>query len=181
MTDEAAAAVATQGEAPPAFIGNTIQVSVVTDDLYRGIDQLVPLGIGPFAVFRVTPENCTEMRYDGKPAEYSMTLAFTTTNNMMWEVVQPHFGPNIYQDFLDAGHFGLHHVGADIGDIPYEERIAGLVERGYTEIQGGVAFNGDVPFAYFHNGSAEAPIVEIFQFPDGFDPQPDEIYPAPAA
>jgi hypothetical protein len=170
-----------QADEVPAFIGNTIQVSVVTDDLYRGMDQQLALGIGPFAVFHVTPDNCRDQRYMGEPAEFSMTLAFTTANNMMWEVVQPGSGPSIYQDFLDAGQRGLHHVGIDVHDIPYAERIQGLLDRGYKEVQAGTAFDGDVPFAYFHNGDPDAPIVEIFQFPEGFAPTPDEIYPAPAA
>ena len=169
-----------QDESTP-FIGNVVQVAVVTDDVYKGIDQMTALGIGPFAIFRVTPENTTELRYKGKPAEFSMALAFTTANNMMWEVIQPLSGRTIYQDFLDEGHKGFHHVAADLSNIPYEERIAGLVERGYEEIMGGVAFNGDVPFAYYHNGAPDAPIVEIFQFPEGFDPTPDEVYPQPAA
>lgn len=168
-------------EPTPPFIGNTVQVSVVTDDLYRGLDQLVELGMGPFALFRVTPDNCTELRYKGEPTDFSMTMAFTTAANMMWEVIEPGDGPNIFRDFLDERGAGIHHVAADVGDIPWEERVAGLEERGYEEIQGGIAFHGDVPFSYYHNGVAEAPVVEIFQFPDGFDPEPDEIYPNPEA
>jgi methylmalonyl-CoA/ethylmalonyl-CoA epimerase len=170
-----------QAVEPVAFVGNTIQVAIVTDDLYRGIDHLTALGIGPFAVFEVTPENTTALRYEGEPAEYTMKLAFTTANNMMWEVIQPGTGPTIYRDFLDAGHKGLHHVAADLNDIAFEDRVAGLLERGYRELMGGVAFNGAVPFGYFHNGADDAPIVEIFQFPPDFAPEPDEVYPAPAA
>lgn len=163
------------------FIGNTVQVAIVSDDLHKGIDQLAKLGIGPFAVFKVTPANCTEQRYEGKPAQFGMTLAFTTAANMMWEVIQPEAGPTIYQDFLDAGHRGINHVAVDCGDLTYEQRVAGLKARGYRELQGGVAFNGDVPFGYWHNGDPDAPIIEIFDFPEGFEPTPDEVYPAPAA
>lgn len=161
------------------FIGETVQVAVVTDDLYRGIDNLVQLGIGPFAVFKVSPENCTELSYQGEPAEYEMTLAFTTANNMMWEVIQPGAGKTIYSDFLDAGGYGLHHVAANVEGSTYAERAAGMRARGYREIQGGIAFNGAVPFSYWDNGNPDSPIVEIFEFPENFEPEPDEIYPAP--
>lgn len=169
-----------EAESTP-FIGDTVQVAIVTDDLYRGIDNLVKLGIGPFAVFKVSPENCTELRYGGEPAEYGMTLAFTTANNMMWEVIQPGFGKTIYSDFLDAGRTGLHHVAASPAGESYADQAAGLKARGYRELQGGVAFNGAVPFSYWANDNPESPIVEIFEFPENFEPEPDEIYPAPEA
>jgi hypothetical protein len=166
-----------QPDSNEPIIGNTVQVAIITDDLYRGLDQLVALGIGPFSIFKVTPDNCTEMRYKGEPAEFSMSVAFTTAHNMMWEVIQPHSGRTIYQDFLDEGHIGLHHVAVDMSNLPFEERTKRLTEQGYTELQGGIGFNGQAPFGYFHNGAPDAPIVEIFQFPEGFDPEPDEIYP----
>ncbi|CAB4856613.1 unannotated protein [freshwater metagenome] len=159
------------------LIGDTIQVSVITEDLHRGLDHLVTLGIGPFMAFEVNPQNALELTFEGEPAEFSMILAFATHQNMMWEVVQPLSGRTIYSDFLEAGHQGLHHVGISCNGIPYEERAAELVRRGYRYMMGGRAFNGDVPFGYFQPQDPTAPIVEIFDFPEGFAPTPDFWYP----
>lgn len=161
-----------------SFIGNTIQVAIVSENLYQAIDQLTPLGVGPFAIYHLGPHNTTEQRYRGRPAQWSITVAFTTSDNMMWEVVQPGDAPNIHQDFLDAGHSGLHHIAVDAHNIPFAERAAGLAERGYQEMMGGKTFDGQVPFGYFHNGHESAPIVEVFEWPADFTPpDPEETYP----
>ena len=99
-------AVLSASELDNPLIGDTIQVSVVSPDIYRGLDNLVALGIGPFMVFRVGPDNAIDLTFEGKPAEFSMILAFATHQNMMWEVVQPLEGRTIYSDFIDAGHLG---------------------------------------------------------------------------
>jgi hypothetical protein len=165
------------------FIGETVQVAIVTDDLYKAMDNLIAIGIGPWTVFNVTPEN-SDMHYRGdKTSGFGMTLAFTTHGSMMWEVIQPTEGQSIYSDFLDAGHSGFHHVAIDGKGAPYAEQAAELKRRGYEEVQGGTAFEGQVPFGYFHNGKADSPWIEIFEFPEGFEPEPTEWYPAepPAA
>jgi len=162
---------------PAAFVGDVLQVAVVTADLYSTIDGLMAVGVGPFSVFRdVKPAQGT---YMGEPAEFSMTMAIANVGTMMWEVIVPGSGPSIYQDFLDEGGAGLHHIAIGVGGIPYADRVAGLLERGYQQIQSGVAFDGAVPFGYFHDGNKNTPIMEIFEFPEGFEPVPDEIYPAP--
>jgi methylmalonyl-CoA/ethylmalonyl-CoA epimerase len=52
--------------------------------------------------------------------------------------------------------------------------------RGFDEVQSGVAFDGNAPFGYFHNGQPDSPILEIFAYPEGFEPPaPDEWYPGP--
>jgi len=160
------------------FLGETVQVAIVTDDLHGAMDNLISVGIGPWMVFHVGPKNA-DMHYRGDRSGFSMTLAFTTHGSMMWEVIRPDDGKSIYTDFLEGGHSGLHHVAVDGGGLAYEDRAKELKSRGYEEIQGGTAFDGQVPFAYFQNGNADAPWIEIFDFPEGFEPQPDEWYPAP--
>jgi len=160
-------------------VGETIQVSVVTSDLYRGLDNLVALGLGPFQVFQIGPENCTEQTFRGEPAPWSLLLAFATAGAMMWEVIQPLEGPSVYREFLDAGHEGIHHVAVDGHGLPYEQRAAELESHGYTCVMDGRAFGGQAPFGYFHNDDPAAPVIELFQFPDDFAPVPDEWYPGP--
>jgi hypothetical protein len=163
------------------FIGETIQVSTVTGDLHRALDGLLKLGVGPFMVFRMGPDNCVDFTHRGEPAEYSMLVAFANAGGMMWEAIQPLEGTSVFSEFLEAGHEGLHHVAVSCNGVPFDERVAGLEQLGYERITGGRAFSGQVPFGYFHNGDPAAPIVEVFEFPDGFAPEPDEWYPAPPA
>ena len=162
-----------------SFIGDTVQVSVVAPDLYRGLDQLVALGVGPFMVFRVGPDNAVDLTYEGEAAAFSMFLAFATHANMMWEVIQPLEGRSVYSDFLAAGHAGLHHVAVGCNGMPYAERAAELERRGYRPVMTGRAFDGQVPFGYFAPPDPAAPVIEVFEFPEDFAPVPDEWYPAP--
>jgi methylmalonyl-CoA/ethylmalonyl-CoA epimerase len=169
--------MADAAEGPPPFVGTTVQVALVTDDFYRGLDDLIALGIGPFGVFEVTPESSTEQRYHGEPGEFSFRLAFATANDMMWEVIAPGEGKNIFTDFLEGGGIGFHHVAITTSEASFADQVSGLEERGYREIQGGRAFGGAVPYGYYHNGNPDSPIVEIFEFPEGFEPPAIEVYP----
>ena len=161
------------------FVGETIQVALVSDDLYGAIDNLVALGIGPWMIYDVGPDNATDLHYKGEPEDFSMRLAFTTLGSMTWEVIEPTGGRNIYSDFIDAGHKGLHHVAIGCNDAPYEERAEELRKRGYEEVMGGRTFGGSVRMGYWHNGRDDSPWVEIFVLPPDFAPAPDEWYPAP--
>ena len=49
------------------FIGETIQVSTVTGDLHRALDGLLKLGVGPFMVFRMGPDNCVDFTHQASP------------------------------------------------------------------------------------------------------------------
>ncbi len=176
---EQPAAVDTTGGAGPV-VGNTFQIAMLARDLHRGLDNLVALGIGPFQVVEIGPHNCTEQTFRGEPASWSCKAAFTMVGPMMWEVIQPLEGPSVYSEWLDAGHEGFHHVAVDGGGLPFDERVAALERGGYSELMGGRAYDGAVPFGYFHNGDPAAPVVEIVDIPEGFtQPEPDEWYPAP--
>ena len=163
------------------FVGETVQVAMVTSDLYRGLDNLVSLGIGPFQVFTIGPESCPDLEFRGKPSTYAIKVAFAMQGSMMWEVIQPLDGESLFTEALDAGYEGLHHVAIDCGGIPVEERMAELERRGYEKLTSGTAFGGQVPFGYFHNGVPGAPYLEVFSFPADFAPEPEEWYPAPPA
>jgi hypothetical protein len=162
-------------------VGETVQVAMVADDLYRGLDNLTALGIGPFQVFTIGPESCPDLEFRGKPSDYSIKVAFAMNGSMMWEVIQPLSGDSLFTEALEAGYQGLHHVAVDGGGIPVPERIAELEKAGYEVLTKGTAFNGAVPFAYLHNGVDGAPFLEVFSFPEDFAPEPEEWYPAPPA
>lgn len=158
------------------FLGEATQIATVSDDLYRGVDALMALGVGPWQIFEVGPHN-SDVHFRGEKDEISGRVALATHGTMMWEVIEPTGGHSLYQDFLDNGGTGLHHVMVDCNGIPYLEQVEGLRSRGYEEIAGGTAF-GSV-FGYFHNGDPDAPIIEISDHSELEFPEPDEWYPAP--
>lgn len=159
------------------LLGQVTQVAIVTADLRESIASLTQLGIGPWAIYALGPDT-TEVHYRGKRSEVSATIALATHGTMMWEVIQPTGGESLFQEFLDGGGTGFHHIGVDCDGIPYEEQAEQLRRRGYRELSGGAAFG--TRFAYFSHDAPGSPVVEISHLPEGFSfPEPDEWYPAP--
>jgi hypothetical protein len=161
-----------------SFLGNLVQVCIVTRDYRRTLEGLVRIGIGPWVVRTFDGSNLTERTYYGKPAGYAMKLCLADVGSMVWEVVQPLAGPSIYADFLDRHGDGIQHIGVDGNGVSYENRLKAFADRGYEPIQSGVFMNR-VRFHYFSTGDDLKTIVEIFDVPKDFVfPEPDEWYPA---
>lgn len=162
-----------------SFLGSNIQICVVTRDFRRTMEGLVRSGIGPWRVYTFDPTTVEEMTYRGKPASYSMRLGLADSGGMMWEIVQPLTGPNIYEEFLERHGEGIHHVAWGCNDIPWAERIKAFTDRGYPMIQSGV-WLGKVPYAYFETEDDTTTTFEIFDIPPGMAvPTPEEWYPGP--
>ncbi len=162
-----------------SFLGNTIQVCVVTRDYQRTMEGLVKAGIGPWRVYTFGPDTVTELTFRGKPASYSMKLCLAFSGTMMWEIVQPLTGPNLYQEFLEQHGEGVHHVAVDCNGLPWEARLAAFEERGFSMVQSGW-WQGKVPYAYFETEAATTTTIETFFIPEDFVmPDPEAWYPAP--
>lgn len=177
MTEE----ISVVGEASlsNSFMGNTAQVCVVTRDFRRTIEGLIKMGIGPWALYTFGPGTVSERTYMGKPEDYSMRLALATSNNMLWEVIEPLEGNSIYKDFLEAHGEGIHHVAMGCEGLSFEERVAEFEARGCKKIQSGVWLDL-VPYAYFETEGLITTTIEIFDFPENFVmPEPEEWLPSP--
>lgn len=159
-----------------SFLGDTLQVCVVTTDFKRTIDGFVKMGIGPWRVYTFSPETVKDQTYMGKPAKYSMRLALATSGTMMWEVIQPLEGPSIYKDFLAKGREGVQHVGQSCGALGWDEKLRTFEAHGRKMVQSGT-WNG-VRYAYFGTEDLIGTTVEIFDFPPDFVfPEPEEWVP----
>jgi len=89
---------------PPelSFLGNPIEICLVTKDYSRTIKGLSQLGIGPWRVYTFTPENTTNQTYRGKPSAFTMRVCFAELSpTMVYEVIQPVSSETIFQEFLD--------------------------------------------------------------------------------
>ncbi|KAJ9494538.1 hypothetical protein LTR99_003522 [Exophiala xenobiotica] len=162
------------------FLGNVIEICIVTRDHKRTIEGLLRLGIGPWKTYTFQPSNTTNQTYRGKPAEFTIKVCFAQAQNVVWELMQPVSGPSIFQEFLDKHGEGIHHVAHDCNNIPWEERLAGFQARGFELVQSG-SWQGRNHFAFFETEHATTTTFETYQFPDDWeDPVADEEYGLPS-
>jgi methylmalonyl-CoA/ethylmalonyl-CoA epimerase len=95
------------------------------------------------------------------------------------EIMQPLRGSSIFQEHLDRHGDGIHHLAFDCGELPWEERVAAFVSRGFSCSQAG-RFMDRNAFAFFATESATTTTFETYLIPDGFEwPEPEEWFPAP--
>lgn len=162
-----------------SFLGDNIQICVVTRDFRRTMEGLVRAGIGPWRVYTFDSSTVQELTYRGQPGKYSMKLGLSFSGSMMWEIVQPVTGPNIYEEFLEKHGEGIHHVAFGCNNVPWADRLKAFKDHGYELIQSGV-WQGRVPYAYFETEADTTTTIEIFDIPSDFVmPEPEEWYPAP--
>jgi len=167
------------GDAPvDKFLGNVVEIAMVTYDIKKTMDGLLQLGIGPWQVFEFSPKNTSNQTYRGKPSEFVLKVGFAQSGNMVWELMEPVSGPNIFSEFLDAHGEGIHHVAFDCNNIPFEERIEELNRRGFEVVQSG-SWLGTNHYAFFNTENATGTCFETYAFPsDWVYPEPDYWYPA---
>jgi methylmalonyl-CoA/ethylmalonyl-CoA epimerase len=178
MTMELATAVS-ESRLSNSFLGNLIEVCVVTRDYRRTMEGLARLGIGPWRVYTFSPETVTEQRYKGQPAEYSIKVCFAQAEDVVWEIMQPLQGPSIFAEFLAEQGEGIHHVAVDCGEMAWDERIAEFEARGFECVQSGRWMDQN-SFAFFSTQGAASTVFETYFFPPDFVfPEPEEWYPGP--
>lgn len=85
-------------EADP-FLGDVIEIAIVTRDHKRAMEGLWRLGIGPWQVHTFTPENTTNQTYRGQPSPFALRVCFASLGNIIWELIEPLSGPTIFAEF----------------------------------------------------------------------------------
>lgn len=162
-----------------SFIGNVVQICVVTPDLYLTLANFVKLGIGPWRIYTFDTDNVIDQTYKGKPEAYSLKLATGWSDSTFWEVIQPLEGNSSYKDWLEKHGEGIQHVAVTCGNMSYGESVDEFQNRGYSVIQSG-NYQGKVPFAYLNTEHSIGVTVELMDLPEGFVmPAPDKWYPGP--
>jgi len=162
-----------------SFLSETIQVCVVSRDYKRTMEGFVKLGIGPWRVYHYkSAPGIRNTVFRGKDETFTMTLCLAWNGQMMWEIIEPLEGPNIYHEFLEAHGEGVHHVAFDGGDKPYDALIAEFEARGFPVTQSGL-LKDVVRFHYFDTEKATGTTFETYDPRDRDLPEPDEWFPAP--
>lgn len=166
------------GDIPDPFLGNVIEIAIVTQDHQRTMEGLCRLGIGPWQIHTFHPGNTTHETYHGRPCEFTMKVCFALAGTIIWELIEPVSGPTIFADFLKLHGEGLHHVAYDCNNISFEARVAEFERRGFPLIQSGSWMNEN-HFAFFETTHATTACFETYVFPDNWAyPDPDEWYPS---
>ena len=103
------------------------QVAWVTRDLEKSMKAWVEtLKVGPWRVYSFTDETVKNLHVGGKPVDepFKFRIAISWIGDTEVEIIQPVYGPTIYQRFLDEKGEGLHHIKEQIAD----DRMEAVVE-----------------------------------------------------
>ena len=71
------------------FLGNAVEIAIVTRDHRRTMEGLWRLGIGPWQVYTFSPENTTNQTYRGRPSPFTLKVCFAKFGNLVWELIEP--------------------------------------------------------------------------------------------
>lgn len=163
----------------PAFLGKVEEICIVTPDLERTATGLMRLGIGPWKLMAITPENTTEQTYRGRDMPFSIRIGFAEAGGVIFELMQPLDENSIFAEHLAAKGEGLHHVSFGLGNLSWSERIAAFEARGFPVVQSGRWLRG-VRFAFFDTEAVTGMSFETYLYPDGYTDPPDEVRWLPA-
>jgi len=157
----------------PLEEGKIIQVCEVTWDAQAKIEKLwKSFGIGPWAVYYLTPPDLYDHYYRGVKVENAGFLcASAKSGGIHYEISQPLFGLEVRREFLEKKGPGLHHVKIYYKDI--EKAKAFYKSSGIYVLEEG-KFRDD-HWVFFDTEREHNVIWEISNFGDGGEPA--RIYP----
>ncbi|KAL9123359.1 MAG: hypothetical protein Q9187_000086 [Circinaria calcarea] len=164
------------------FLGNVVEICIVTNDHKRVVDGLIRLGIGPFQIYDFNASSVSSQKYFGQSASSELKVCFATAGSVVWEIMQPVSGPSIMADFLESHGEGIHHVAFDCDHMPVQERKHEFLKRGFQLAQEGVwhGKKGTCHFTFYDTEGATSMCFESYDFsPDWEFPADTVWYPAP--
>jgi methylmalonyl-CoA/ethylmalonyl-CoA epimerase len=97
-TDKVDNPPASKGRVTDPFLGNVIEIAIVTRDHRHTMEGLWRLGIGPWQVHTFSSENTTDQTYRGKPSLFRTKVCFARVRNMIWELIEPVSGATIFAE-----------------------------------------------------------------------------------
>ena len=164
------------------FLGNAVEICIVTPDHRRTMADLWKLGIGPWKVYTFDPSNTSNQTYRGEPCEFTLKVCFAVLDSIVWELMEPISGPTIMSDFLRQHGEGIHHIAFDCNHVPWQERLDEFQMRGFNLVQTG-SWMGINSFAFFEGERGSRPTTfETYFFPEDWEYPPAEAeYPPTSA
>jgi catechol 2,3-dioxygenase-like lactoylglutathione lyase family enzyme len=147
-------------------IGNVGQIGILVEDFDAAIDLYGRMfGIEEWNCYHYTPAFLNESHYGDQDGAFEMLLGMGGQGPQV-ELIQSLSGPSIYQEFIDQGRIGLHHLGVFVDDL--DAAISLMVAAGYTVTQTarGYGVNGDGGFAYFDTEKDLGVVIEAIEVPE---------------
>jgi catechol 2,3-dioxygenase-like lactoylglutathione lyase family enzyme len=150
--------------------GAVRQNGYVVPDLDRAIEQWVQAGVGPWFVLRETEQSA--MYFRGARSDPVLSIAWSNSGELQVELIQPHGErPSVYQEFLDAGHSGIHHVAFWVHD--FDAVMTAAEGAGWNVLQSGDG-GGVARFAYVDLGVGGT-VVEVMELNESTRAMNDRI------
>lgn len=111
------------------------QLGFLTRDLKRSMDEWIEKNyVGPWRVVTMNNQSCTGSGFliDGalQDAPYQYLIAISYIGDLQIELIQPEYGPTIYQKFIDEHGEGIHHYKEVISPEHWEENLKQFQQRG---------------------------------------------------
>ncbi|MBN2099893.1 MAG: VOC family protein [Dehalococcoidia bacterium] len=132
------------------------QIGLVVRDLQKAADfYYSTFGIGPFSIVPEVSFNDVILR--GQPTDSKIKVGFADSGPIQIELIQPIEGENIYTEFLQAGHEGLHHLGFEVDN--FEGMLAKFKRQGIEPVFW--KSYRSMAFAYMDTGRIGGVIVEL--------------------
>jgi hypothetical protein len=133
------------------------------------------LGIGPWNIWTIVPAEC---KVRGVTSAFSFRAALTTVGGGTLELITPHTGRTIYDEYLEQHGDGFHHSCIVYPSLQaVREAKAELQRQGRELVQEGSA--GDVfDFGYFHFPEIGSLVEVLYLDPTKLPPPETVIGPS---
>jgi methylmalonyl-CoA/ethylmalonyl-CoA epimerase len=153
-----------------------VQIGIVVPDMRKGLEVWSEaLGLGPWIGYHFTPDTVRDFSYRGRPAEYSIDIALTSSGPQV-ELIEVHGEHSLYHEWTGVHGYGIQHLGIRVADMaPVKGE---MLAAGYELIQSGHGYGaaGDGEFAYFDTVADFGTIFELIQVPQQRR-EPDFVWP----
>lgn len=154
------------------------QIGFLTKDIKKSMQDWIDLlHVGPWRVVTLSNESVTDSGFliDGvlEDAPYKFYLAISYIGDMQVELIQPVYGPTIYQKFIDERGEGIHHYKEQIKPEDWDAVIAEYERLGMKVTQKGKF--GLARYAYVDSDPQLNFVVELSDnvpnptYPEGCD------------
>lgn len=168
---------------PLPILGNINEVCIVTPNIYQTIDGLTPLGIGPFKIYRFNSDTVSNRQLYDRPADFELIVAFAQQNDLVVELMQPLNGTDsLMAQYLQTHQHqaGVQHLAFHMDDLPMEDRIAKMSERGFQVAMEGIwhGAKGQCRFVFFDTKEKGlGTCLETIEFSTDWEDPEEEVYP----
>ncbi|HEX4200576.1 MAG TPA: VOC family protein [Chthoniobacterales bacterium] len=116
------------------------QIAWVTRDLEKSMKAWVEnLKIGPWTVLTFTNQSLKYLKVDDKTVTepFKFLIGISWIGDMQLELIEPVYGPTIYEAFIQKHGEGLHHIKERIADDAIEGVVQGYRDQGIGVTQTG--------------------------------------------